>query len=555
MLDDATLLRRYLEDRSQAAFTELVQRHLSLVYHAARRQTGNPQMAEDVVQTVFADLVRKAPSLLNRSSLAGWLHTSTRFASIQMIRSEQRRQAREQTADLSGDRPGSLADEATWSTLQPQLDAALADLAERDREVVILRCLETRPFAEIAARLSISEDAARMRVERALDKLRRAFARRGITSTATALATCLADCAAGSVPVGLAANVTAASLALPITAVSTTGISLIAFMTSKTIVSGIAVLAAGVALHQFQSERKTRLELESAQQNLATAQAKLAETQKDLVFTRGQLRAAEEEGSTLLTTLDRAAEKLAQGEEPVRITHDYVLTRWKRAQELAKTGSPDEALKELLWCFDEGMVRVRSFSGVRSSYLLSRLADLGKTFPPALIELRKRRDEAEKIFRASSGDYEAFSDFANINQKLGESSRTLELYDQIPPDDKRKPLMGSQVFDQLKDSRRYQDALQARPFTTMNRLFDASVAVRSDNSAAAQERSRNAIPHHVGNAAGYVEVLAGSGNLDNARTLAQRILAYDNSPQTLATLVQAATRAGHPHLLTDAPSN
>ena len=99
MKDDATLLRSYARNRSESDFAELVHRHVNLVYSAALRQVnGDVHLAQDVTQTVFTDLARKASSLANYQALAGWLFTSTRFAAAKFVRGEQRRRLREQEA-------------------------------------------------------------------------------------------------------------------------------------------------------------------------------------------------------------------------------------------------------------------------------------------------------------------------------------------------------------------------------------------------------------------------------------------------------------------------
>src|SRR5690606_11586804 len=96
---DQELLHRYIELRSQAAFTELVARHINLVYAVAlRRLNGHSAVAEDVAQQVFADLARKAPSLAGHSALAAWLYRSARFAAAQAARAEYRRKTREEEA-------------------------------------------------------------------------------------------------------------------------------------------------------------------------------------------------------------------------------------------------------------------------------------------------------------------------------------------------------------------------------------------------------------------------------------------------------------------------
>jgi len=215
MSTDAELLRRYVEERSEAAFAELVRLHLNLVYFAALRQVGgDTHRAQDVAQTVFTDLARKARELTGRATLTGWLHTSTRFAASKQRRADFTRQQREQeAATMNAFLPNpDPAPAAEWERLRPLIDDAIHELDERDREAVLLRYFENRPFAEIGATLRLSDDAARMRVDRALEKLRAALARRGVNSTSAALATVFANQVAASAPAGLASAITGAAL-------------------------------------------------------------------------------------------------------------------------------------------------------------------------------------------------------------------------------------------------------------------------------------------------------------------------------------------------------
>src|SRR5476651_1834177 len=123
MNDDAALLRRYSGDRDEGAFAELVQRHLALVYGAALRQLGGAtHRAEEVTQSVFTDLARKASSLARRDDLAGWLYTSTHFAAAKLKRAEQRRQTREQEAHTMHELLSGSPSEADWERLRPVLD-------------------------------------------------------------------------------------------------------------------------------------------------------------------------------------------------------------------------------------------------------------------------------------------------------------------------------------------------------------------------------------------------------------------------------------------------
>jgi RNA polymerase sigma factor (sigma-70 family) len=208
MIVDSKLLRLYVDERDEVAFEEIVRRHIGLVYHAALRQTGNASLAEDVTQTVFTDLARKAGELVERASIVGWLYTSTRFAATNARRGEQRRRAREQEVfvmqKMATDAEGEATARADWERLRPVIDEALHALDERDREAMLLRFLEGRSLAEVAAKLAVKEDTARVRVTRALDKLAGLLARRGITSTATALSVALGGKAGVAAPAGLA---------------------------------------------------------------------------------------------------------------------------------------------------------------------------------------------------------------------------------------------------------------------------------------------------------------------------------------------------------------
>jgi RNA polymerase sigma factor (sigma-70 family) len=237
MIDDATLLRRYAAEKSNEAFAELVRRHLPLVYASAlRRLAGDTHAAEDVAQAVFSAVARKAHRLAAYSSLTGWLYLATRNAAVNTIRVEHRRRIREQEAHTMQETAFESETPANWSELRPVLDRAMDQLGERDREAVLLRFFEARPFAEIGRTLGLSEEAARKRVERALDTLRARLRLRGIGSTSTALATLLASQTLSAAPATLAPQITGAALA---TAGATTA-GFTAFLTTMKIPLGLA---------------------------------------------------------------------------------------------------------------------------------------------------------------------------------------------------------------------------------------------------------------------------------------------------------------------------
>jgi RNA polymerase sigma factor (sigma-70 family) len=247
MRPDAELLRSYAETGSEEAFAELVGRHLNLVYSAALRQlNGDAHLAKDVSQSVFTDLARKASRLTGRSTLAGWLYTGAHHAAAKVARAETRRRAREQEAGAMSQSEPPTAMDLEWEKVRRVLDQAMHELRESDREAILLRYFENRQYAEVGGRLGLTENAARMRVERALEKLRASLALRGVT-TAAALSEVLTAHAVQAAPAGLAATLTAASLAGAAgTATSITLIKALAMTQLKTTIIG-AVAVAGLA--------------------------------------------------------------------------------------------------------------------------------------------------------------------------------------------------------------------------------------------------------------------------------------------------------------------
>ncbi|HLP26257.1 MAG TPA: sigma-70 family RNA polymerase sigma factor [Acidobacteriota bacterium] len=266
MTGDAELLRRYALDHSQAAFAELVQRHLPLVYAAALRQTnGAAHRAEDIAQSVFIDLARKARLLTGRDNLVGWLHTGVHHAAAQLKRTEQRRERREHEAHTMQHLNSPETPPVDWEQLRPVIDDALQDLPERDRQVLLLRFFQGLPFADLGRRVGLSEDAARMRVERALDKLRVGLARRDITSTSAALGAVLLHQPAVAVPAGLAAKITGTALATSSAAGLTATLLEILMHTIKSnllLGGSIAAATAIVAAWQHQANAATRAEID-----------------------------------------------------------------------------------------------------------------------------------------------------------------------------------------------------------------------------------------------------------------------------------------------------
>src|SRR3984957_1357522 len=214
MVEDIELLRSYVERQSEAAFTELVTQRIGLVYSIALRQThGDIHLAQDVTQRVFVALARKASGLKRRETIVGWLYQVTHFISVDAVRTEQRRRVREakalESAEPAIDRPEA---EQSFESVRPMLDAAIASLAEQDRTAILLRFYYGKSLSEVGEELRLSEDAARMRINRVLDKLRKHLQRFGAVPGAATLGSLIASQEGVGAPASLNAMVSAAAL-------------------------------------------------------------------------------------------------------------------------------------------------------------------------------------------------------------------------------------------------------------------------------------------------------------------------------------------------------
>src|SRR5881392_95390 len=187
-MDDFELLQSYALRKTEDAFRLLTERYVNLVYSAAARQMGNSDAAKDVTQAVFLTLAAKSGTISRKTALAGWLLRTTRYAAANARRLERRREHYEQQAMESCVQSA----DSVWRHIEPLLDEALENLAERDRDAIILRFFEQMPLKQVAGKLGISEDGAQKRVSRALEKLRLFFARQGRTISIGAISSALA---------------------------------------------------------------------------------------------------------------------------------------------------------------------------------------------------------------------------------------------------------------------------------------------------------------------------------------------------------------------------
>lgn len=278
MTDSRQLLAEYATNGSEAAFRELVTSYLDLVYSAAVRLVdGDTHRAEDVAQTVFIDLARGAHSLSKEVMLGGWLHRHTCFVAAKAMRAERRRLSRERQAvemNALQDHP-----EANAAAIAPLLDDAINELGDSDRTAILLRFFEQRDFRSVGEALGSNEDAARMRVTRALEKLRSALKARGVTTSAAALGVVLTASAVHAAPVSLVTTISTAAAVAKTTLAATSGaaIKTIAMTTlQKTLITAVVAAAVGVAIYEARQAANLRAQVQSLQHERNSALRQLA---------------------------------------------------------------------------------------------------------------------------------------------------------------------------------------------------------------------------------------------------------------------------------------
>jgi len=262
--NDHDLLGQFTLEQSQDAFTALVTRHMNLVYSAALRQVRSPQLAEEVSQAVFTHLARNAAKLASDTILTAWLYQVTRHTAIDVIRSEARRQAREQIAfqmsDMNDTSPG-------WTHIEPLLDEAMQSLDAPDRTAILLRYFENKSLREVGEALGASEDAAQKRVQRAVERLREFFLQRKVTVGAGGLAALVSANAIQAAPSGLAAAVAAgaAMASTPISTSAAVAITKTIAMTTlqKSLITAMLAVAVGAGLYEAREASHLREQVQT----------------------------------------------------------------------------------------------------------------------------------------------------------------------------------------------------------------------------------------------------------------------------------------------------
>ena len=296
MTDSQQLVAEYVRNGSDATFRELVSRYVDLVYSTALRLVeGDTHRAEDITQTVFVDLARKARTLPADVRLGGWLHRDTCQVAGHTLRGERRRQSRErQAAEMNALQNHSAAD---FSQVAPLLDEAINELGEADRTAILLRFFEQQDFRTVGQALGSNEDAARMSVTRALEKLEEFLKRRGVTTTAASLGVVLTANAVQAAPVGLAVTISTA-VALAGTTITTTT-AVVMTTLQKTIIGATIAATVGVGIFEARQASDARAEVQALKQQQAPLAGQNQQLQHDRDRAVEQLAALREENDRL----------------------------------------------------------------------------------------------------------------------------------------------------------------------------------------------------------------------------------------------------------------
>jgi RNA polymerase sigma factor (sigma-70 family) len=315
------LLDRYVNGNAESAFSEIVKRHLNLVYSTALRHVRSPHLAEEVTQSVFIDLSRNGGRIRPGTPLVAWLHVVARRTAVDAIRRESRRRANESSAAVFVSVAAESADnDPPWVEIEPLVDEAVASLNQTDRTAILLRFFEDRSFQEVATVLGSTDDAAQKRVSRALERIRKFLSRRGLQVTAAGLSGSFATHAMQTAPSTLNATITSAAVSKAAQLFALRPIVEIAMTTTQKLLAG-TVLAAAVAggVYQVQKNAQQAAELKELRARAASAEQdlRLLREQRDAstkaLQQTSEALASERSKTALFASQDTEAESALDG--------------------------------------------------------------------------------------------------------------------------------------------------------------------------------------------------------------------------------------------------
>ncbi|MFN7141521.1 MAG: RNA polymerase sigma factor [Limisphaerales bacterium] len=481
------LLAEYADRGSQEAFRELVTLYMGMVYATAvRLVNGDRHRAEDIAQTVFADLARHARTVSSEATIGGWLHRRTCHVAANLIRSDTRRQNREREAvEMSALHEN---DDEALARVAPVLDEAINELNPQDRHAIMLRFFERCDLRTVGRALGSNEDAAQKRVTRALEKLRVLLVRRGVGLSATTLLLALGSQSLTAAPAGLALTVSSGALAAAHlgNGFSLTTIKLLIMSKIKATVVA-AILIAGV-------------------------------------------------GTTMLAIKQDKGFDPGPSPDPQKILRE--------AQADTRAGRYSDALSKHIWFHDNALKFQPSLTGVRRSFALSYWKQLSQEYPPAAEKFKEYQEQSAALARNNSLDQqqrrEAFADFAAISRTINREQETVDLFRAF---DSNEPDFARTVFDHAEEALVNNNAMElAGRYINPERSYARTLSVYQTlrNTSAGDDRlqaiGREAFTSKV---AKLVAVLAVNNRSAEAERIAAAALRELNTPDFAAQLNRA----------------
>ena len=426
-LTDQQLLRDYTGLRSEAAFAELVRRHVDFVYSAALRMVHDAHLAEDVTQGVFVALAQNAWQLTDRPVLSGWLHRTAHNLAANAVRCDVRRRAREQEAAAMNELLAAEPD-ALWEHIAPHLDAALGELSEADRDALLLRYFERKSVREMAQTLGVSDEAAQKRVSRAVERLREFFAKRGITVEASGMVVVVSANAVLAAPVGLAVTISTAAILTGTTITATKAIAMTTLQ--KTLVTATIVAAVGTGIYETRQASTLRSQVQTLQQQQAPLAEQIQQLTRDRDDATRQLAALRDENERLNRN---TTELLKLRSEVTRLRGDASQSNDPFVQTALKWKAKEAKLKQLFDERPDQRVPEMRLLTDRQWFDIARDADLD-----SVGGIRKALSEVRK---AAKNDFapimsKALNEFLDANNgRLPDDLSEIRPYFKTPVDD------------------------------------------------------------------------------------------------------------------------
>lgn len=470
---DSQLLQAYAKTGSEEAFAELVRRHVDFVYSIARRMVCDSHLAEDVTQGTFLALAKNAVQLADHPVLSGWLHRTTQNIAAQTVRTDVRRRVREQEAAAMNELSSS-APEAPWERIAPQLDEALGELDEADRDALLLRYFKQQSAQEMAQTLGISDEAAQKRVSRAVQRLRDFFSKRNVSIGASGLTVLISANAVQAAPVGLASAITGAVLSSTALYTSTfiAATKTIAMTTiQKTIIATALTVLAGAGIY----EARQNFQLHKQNQALQQQQAPLADQLT-------QLRAENNHLSNLIAqTKDEKSLSQAQINELMKLRSQSGQAR-TALKELAKLKSNAQQNGTVPPFFTNAMAHgISTAEKFQKKAALEKLARMKE-------KLNLTEDQAQAIGDVMTKNIEQRSQ-QTLNVMLGKQTSAQDLPSTQNEEEAIKALLSPGQLSAYPDFKRAETTLSAESSTQ----GDLALMSQMDLSQEQQDKVHSAL--------------------------------------------------------------